>query len=298
MDEFGLIANYLAPLAAGREALGLKDDAAIIPGPDHTDYIITKDALIEGVHFLKDTAPEDLARKVLGVNLSDMAAMGAAPRYYLVAGFITPMTTEEWHKRFTAELALIQQEYGCILIGGDTVRHKKTLSFSVTMIGEVPRGQALLRSGAKPGDEVWVSGTIGDAALGLKSQDPYLHGRYLRPEPRVSLGVALRGIANSAVDISDGLVADLGHIAKASNVRIVLEADKVPVSEAAKGAKLEKILTGGDDYELAFTVPVGKLPETGVKLTKIGFVLPGHGVDVLDAQKRPVSLKKAGFTHF
>lgn len=298
MDEFGLIANYLAPLAAGRESLGLKDDAAIIPGPDNSDYVITKDALVEGVHFLKDTAPEDLARKVLGVNLSDMAAMGAAPRYYLVAGCMTPTITEEWHKRFTAELGLIQQQYGCILIGGDTVRHKNTLSFSVTMIGEVPRGRALLRSGAKAGDEVWVSGTIGDAALGLKSKDEYLHGRYLRPEPRVSLGISLRGIASSAVDVSDGLVADLGHIAKASNVRIVLEADKVPLSEAAKGAKLEKILTGGDDYELAFTVPVGKLPQTDVKLTKIGFVLPGQGVDVLDAKKRPVSLKKPGFTHF
>lgn len=305
MDEFKLIKTYIAPLAETPEALGLKDDAALIPAANGMEYAVTKDALVEGVHFLPGTAPEDLARKVLGVNLSDMAAMGAAPKYYLIAGCLTPNITEEWHKRFTAELHKMQHEYGCILIGGDTVKHKDTLAFSVTMLGEVPEGKALKRSGAKAGDDVWVSGTIGDAALGLRSGDTYLRGRYLRPVPRVGLGIALREVAHAAVDISDGLIADIGHIADASEMHITIEAAKIPLSDAAKGADIQTILTGGDDYELAFTAAPEsrtKLEEisrkAGVRLTRIGHVGGGHGVQVQGGAGQPIILEKRGFTHF
>lgn len=305
MDEFTLIKTYIAPLAEMPEALGLMDDAAVIPAGNGMEYAVTKDALVEGVHFLPGTAPEDLARKILGVNLSDMAAMGAVPKYYLIAGCLTPNITEEWHQRFTAELHKMQHEYGCILIGGDTVKHKDTLAFSVTMLGEVPEGKALKRSGAKAGDDVWVSGTIGDAALGLHSEDTYLRGRYLRPQPRVGLGIALREIAHAAVDISDGLVADIGHIASASELHIVLEAAAIPLSDAAKGADIKAILTGGDDYELAFTAaPENRekiaaiAVEAGVKLSRIGHVTGGHGVQVLAANGMPIILEKPGFTHF
>lgn len=305
MNEFGLIANYLAPLAEGPEALSLKDDAALIPGPAGFEYAVTKDALVEGVHFLPDTAPEDLARKVLGVNLSDMAAMGALPKYYLIAACLNPKIDEEWHRRFTSELHTMQHEYGCMLIGGDTVKHKETLSFAVTMIGEVPEGKALLRSGAKAGDDIWVSGTIGDAALGLNSDDAYLKSRYLRPQPRVGLGVALRGVASAAVDISDGLVADIGHLAHASGVMAIIEAADVPLSKQAKAADISTILTGGDDYELAFTAApamAGKVVEiaasTGVSLTRIGHITGGHGVAVHGADGGLITLEKPGFTHF
>ena len=297
MDEFAFIAKYLKPLA-GKEALALKDDAAIIPGPAGLEYVVTKDALIEGVHFLQNTDPADLAYKILGVNLSDLAAMGATPRFYLCAACLNPGIDEAWMAAFTAALSEIQRQYGLALIGGDTTRHAGGLVFSITMIGEVPAGKALLRSGAKAGDDLWLSGQIGDAALGLKGGK--FAGRYLRPQPRVELGLALRGIATAAIDISDGLVADVGHIAAASGVRVKIAAEDIPI---AVENTLELALTGGDDYELAFTAPAnvgiekiaGQLP---LQLTKIGRVEAGVGVEVLDAAGEQLHFKRAGYTHF
>lgn len=286
MNEFDFITNYLKPLA-GEEALALSDDAAIIPAANGMEYVITKDALIEGVHFLPNTNPADLAYKIMGVNLSDLAAMGAAPKYYLCAACFNDSIYENWIKEFTATLGEIQKRYGIVLIGGDTTRHKGALVFSITMMGEVPAGKALLRSGAKVGDDVWVSGIIGEAA-------DFSSLRYLRPEPRIELGLKLRDIASSCVDISDGLVADVGHIATASNVKITLQADAIPIANIP----LEKAVTAGDDYELAFTASPDKAEWIGKLATRIGKVEAGSGIVVLDAQSTPITLLKKGYTHF
>ena len=290
MNEFDFIAKYLKPLA-GKEALALKDDAAIIPAGEDTEYVVTKDALIEGIHFLPKTNPADLAYKIMGANLSDLAAMGASPRFYLCAACLNPSIDETWLSTFTATLEKIQKRYKVVLIGGDTTRHPGNLMFSITMIGEVPKGMALLRSGAKVGDVVWVSGRIGEAA-NFKST------RYLRPEPRVELGLALRDIATAAVDISDGLVADIEHMAKASEVKISLQADAIPI---ATGAILEKAIVAGDDYELAFTASPEMndiIEKLGFEVTPIGHVQTGAGVQVLDAKNQPITLAKKGYTHF
>ena len=290
MNEFDFIAKYLKPLA-GKEALALKDDAAIIPGPNDSEYVITKDALIEGIHFLPKTNPADLAYKIMGANLSDLAAMGASPRFYLCAACLNPSIDEAWLSTFTATLEKIQKRYKLTLIGGDTTRHTGSLMFSITMMGEVPKGTALLRSGAKVGDVVWVSGRIGEA-LNFKST------RYLRPEPRIELGLALRDIATAAIDISDGLVADVGHIASASDVKIILQADAIPI---ATGEALEKAITAGDDYELVFTASPEMndiIEKLGFEVTPIGHVQAGAGVQVLDNKNQPITLLKKGYTHF
>lgn len=287
MNEFDFIAKYLSPLA-GKEALGLKDDAAIIPGTDGTEYIITKDALIEGVHFLTNSAPADIAYKIMGANLSDMAAMGAAPRFYLCAACLNASVDEAWLAAFTAALQEIQTKYKVVLIGGDTTRHNGALMFSITMIGEVPTGTALRRSGAQAGDDLWVSGIIGEAS-------DFTSQRYLRPEPRVELGLKLRGLASAAVDISDGLVADVGHIAAASGVKIIVQADAIPI---AKNTPLERAITAGDDYELAFTASPDKAAAIEKLATRIGKVESGKGVIVLDAKGNPITLAKKGYTHF
>lgn len=286
MNEFDFIAKYLKPLA-GKEALGLKDDAAIIPAANGMEYVITKDALIEGIHFLPNTNPADLAYKIMGVNLSDLAAMGATPKYYLCAACFNDSIDENWIREFTTALSDIQKRYGIVLIGGDTTRHKGTLVFSITMIGEVPAGKALLRSGAKVGDDVWVSGVIGEAA-------DFTSTRYLRPEPRIELGLKLRDIASACVDISDGLVADIEHIATASNVKITLHAGAIPIANIPH----EKAITAGDDYELAFTTAPDKAELIGKLATRIGNVEAGSGIVVLDAQSNPFTLLKKGYTHF
>ncbi len=285
MNEFDFIAKYLKPLA-GKEALGLKDDAAIIPAANGMEYVITKDALIEGVHFLPNTHPADLAYKIMGVNLSDLAAMGTAPKYYLCAACFNDSIDENWIREFTTALGEIQQRYGIVLIGGDTTRHKGALTFSITMMGEVTAGKALLRSGAKVGDDVWVSGVIGEAA-------DFTSTRYLRPKPRIELGLKLRNIASSCVDISDGLVADIGHIANASNVKITLQADAIPIANIP----LEQAITAGDDYELAFTAAPEKAAMIGKLAIRIGKVEAGEGIEVLNNGK-PVILAKKGYEHF
>jgi thiamine-monophosphate kinase len=314
LGEFGRIARFFAPLAAGFPgALGLTDDAALVdPGAGH-QLVVTTDALVADVHFRKEDPPDLIARKALRVNLSDLAAMGAEPVCYTLATVLPPAIDERWLADFVRGLALDQAEFGITLAGGDSVRTPGPLTLSVTAMGRVETGRALRRSGAKPGDSVYVSGTIGDGALGLAvlsgtlddDADGTLSGRYLLPRPRLALGRALRGRASAALDISDGLVADLGHIAETSGVHIAVDADRVPLSPAARRAVdadprlMETILTGGDDYELAFTAP-DLLPETlgGVAVTRIGRVEAGTDVTVLDRVGRPVTLGARGYRHF
>ena len=317
MGEFELIDRLLKPLAAGYPgALGLEDDAALVRVPVGQDLVIAKDAIVESVHFLPEDPPETVAGKLLRTNLSDLAAMGAAPLGYLTVLARPRNLPERWLKRFAAGLAADQERFGCHLLGGDTVSTPGPLTLTLTILGTAPQGQALRRSGAKPGDQVWVSGTLGDAALGLRvlkglalPEDEALQlvDRYRTPQPRLALGRALLGIATAAMDVSDGLLADLGHIAKASGVAAMVEADALPLSEAGRGVPgaLEAALTGGDDYELLFTAPpaaeerlAALSRELALRLTRIGRIEPGTGVRALDAAGRELRPEQAGWRHF
>ena len=322
-SEFEFIDTMLAPLAAGYAgALGLGDDAAVIDVRPGYQLAITKDALVAGVHFFSDDPPEDIAAKMLRVNLSDLAAMGARPIGYLTALMLPDWIDREWLERFVAGLAADQRQFDVHLVGGDTASTPGPLALTVTAFGDVRAGQALLRSGARPGDRVVVSGTIGDGALGLAViqgrltglSDPdrqYLIGRYRRPRPRVGLGLALAGVASAAIDVSDGLIADLGHICARSNAGARIRAQDLPLSPAARAALdrdpdlIETVLTGGDDYELCLAVPAarrGSLPALAsgqdAPLTDIGEIVTGAGVVAIGKDGRGLRFKATGFRHF
>jgi len=316
-DEFTFIAEVLAPLAAGMPgALGLADDAALVACPPDRELVVTKDALVLGVHALPDDPPDLVARKLLRVNLSDLAAMGAEPLGYLTA-LLRPRELEDaWLEAFAAGLAEDQQRFGLGLLGGDTVATPGPFAATLTAIGTVPRGRVLRRRGARPGDDLWVSGTLGDAALGLRilrglavpdeDAGPFVQ-RYRLPEPRLALGVALRDLARAVVDVSDGLLQDLDHLCRASGVGARIELARLPVRAAARAIPgwREAALAGGDDYELLFAAPPevrGRIAELsarlGLPLTRIGTVVTGSGVEVRDEAGRPVTPATTGFRHF
>ncbi len=310
MDEFARIARYFAPLA-GPEGLGLTDDAALLAPPPGRELVLTVDQMIEGVHFLSQDAPALIARKLLRRNLSDLAAMGAQPLGYLLTTALPRARDESWLRGFTEGLAADQREFGFTLYGGDSASSLAHIALTATLIGHLAPGTALRRDGARPGDEIWVTGTIGDAALGLAARhgqlaDPtgFLTRRSLLPTPR--LGLALGRIAHAAIDVSDGLVQDLGHLAQASGVRAILRAGAVPASEQAAAcgpAMLETRLTGGDDYELLLAVPPAKAAALtracgGLKITKIGAFIAGEGVEIHDDAGNTLHFAKPGWTHF
>ena len=316
--EFAFIAERLRPLAAGTPAaLQLEDDAALLDLPAGMTLVLTKDAMVAGVHFLADDPPGEIAQKLLRVNLSDLAAMGAAPVGYLLALARAKALTDDWLAEFCAGLAADQRTFGIGLLGGDTVSTPGPLTLSLTALGEVPKGQALRRRGARPGDDLWVSGALGDAALGLlvlqgKLEPPvaarhHLIERYRLPQPRLALGQALRGLAHAAIDISDGLLADLGHILETSGIGAELWADQLPLSDAARelpGAR-DAALAGGDDYELLFTAPRGRREEVAalakdlaLPLTRIGSTNAGSGLRVVDAAGQQVPTISRGWQHF
>src|SRR6185503_12722017 len=264
------IAKLFAPLAANNPgALGLSDDAATVQVPSDQELVVTKDMLVEDVHFLRDDPPDLLARKALRVNLSDLAAKGATPRSYFLGLSLAPWIGDDWLAEFAEGLADDQKRFSINLSGGDTTATPGPLTLSVTAFGTVPSGRMIRRKGARPRDAVFVSGSIGDAGAGLavlKGEGvgltdfdrSALISRYQLPEPRVALGPQLLGIASSALDVSDGLLADLGHIAKISEAKIAIDATKIPVSDATQalwGQSQETIVraaTSGDDYEIAF----------------------------------------------
>lgn len=302
MDEFGFISTMLRPLA-GEGAFALSDDAASIRVPDGHELIITKDALLRGVHFIGTEPASQIARKALRVNLSDCAAMGAKPVSYLMALMLPPDTEVEWLESFVQGLKIDQEHFGVTLLGGDTTRTKGELAISITMLGLVPHGKALRRNSAKAGDDIYVSGTIGDAALGLKNQgDAFLLQRYQLPEPRIALGQKLQGIASSCMDISDGLAQDLGHICTASNVGAEIFWPQIPLSDAARACNPtpETILAGGDDYELLFTAPASASAQLAALqgITRIGRITEGSDVKVLDENGAQIVLKRTGYRHF
>jgi len=320
MQEFDIIARYFAPLAVGEKAaLGLKDDAAIMALPAACDLVVTKDAIVEGVHFMASDAPSLIARKLLRVNLSDLAAMGAKPYGYLLAIMLPDTKGEAWIADFAEGLRIDQEAYGITLLGGDTTRTPGVLSLSVTMLGHVPQGKALKRAGAQEGDAVYVTGSIGDAALGLeivrgRNVDGIEAGarqrlleRYLLPCPRVAFGEAVRDIATACIDISDGLMQDMGHIADRSQVGATLHWHDIPLSDGVpRSASLyEKVLAGGDDYELLFTAPatahetlLAIAARLGVRLARIGRMTHEKEVRALDKAGKEIILMRKGYQHF
>jgi thiamine-monophosphate kinase len=309
-DEFQLIARYFAPLAAGASgAFGLTDDAATLAVPAERSLVVTTDMLVADVHFLTDDPPDSVGAKVLGVNLSDLAAMGAEPAGYVLS-IAMPASWRgpamgEWLEGFTAGLAEMQARFAITLIGGDTVSTPGPLCLAVSAFGTVEAGRELRRNGARPGDTVFVSGTIGDGVIGLREltgKQPRLLesglaatavDRYRRPRPRLALGRALLGLASACADVSDGLVADLGHICEASGVAATLEAARVPLSEAGRSvlagdpALLRTLLTSGDDYELVFTA-TGEHVDAIVRLAaKVG--VPVSAIGSIAARGTPDS---------
>jgi len=320
--EFALIERYFRPLASDPGAFGLTDDAALYRPRAGEELVLTTDLLAAGIHFFADDPPDLIARKALRVNLSDLAAKGAEPVGYLLALALPGDWTEAWIRRFAAGLAADQKQYGISLLGGDTSRASGGLTIAVTAIGRVPKGTMPRRAGAKAGEAVFVSGTVGDGALGLRvrsgalSPNPraakFLRDRYLVPEPRLALAPVVRRFATSAMDVSDGLVGDLAHICEVSGVTAVVHADRVPLSPAAKAALAADpalqslILNGGDDYEILATVPpksaaayAAAANAAGVPVTQIGEILAGKGPpSVIGAGGKPIVLAAASHTHF
>lgn len=326
LGEFELIARYFKPLAADSPAaLGLVDDAAVLDGLGESGLVATADMVVAGVHFLADDPADQVARKLLRVNLSDLAAMGARPLGYLLTAAWPKDIAEPWIADFATGLAADQAEFGIALLGGDTTGTPTTLTLSLTALGTVPTGRALKRSTARAGDRVYVSGTIGDGVLGLD----VLHGRhaelpavdrdyavdrYRLPQPRLALGQALsaQGLATAALDVSDGLVADLGHVAAASGLAARVEAAVVPLSPPARAVVesdpdvFARLVSGGDDYELLFAAApdrdaeIAALAATlGLALTPIGTLeAGGPGVRLVDDRGGEIHLDQSGWTHF
>ena len=318
VDEFELIARHLAPLTAGVPgASGLANDAAVLRVEKGFDLVVTKDMMAEGVHFLPGDPPDLIARKLLRVNLSDLASMGAEPIGYLVGAGLTAAIDEDWLVRFVGGLADDQAEFGVGLLGGDTIGLGDGIQvWSLTALGKVEQDKALPRSGARPGDLLAVSGELGDSALGLKclraeidvprqDRERFID-RYRLPRPRIGLGRRLVGLASAALDVSDGLVADAGHLALQSGLAVEIEAGRLPRSPAARRLlaltpeHLTSVLTGGDDYELLFSIAERDFPrlaDADVPVTVIGRCLPGAGVTVRDEAGRDITPAIKGWRH-
>jgi thiamine-monophosphate kinase len=321
--EFETIARYFAPLSQGfAGAHGLTDDTASLLIGDGNEAVITLDTMVSGVHFLATDPPDLIARKLLRVNLSDLASAGATPRAYFLSLSLPASINESWIAAFAGGLAADQVSFDVVLGGGDTTSTPGPLTLSLTAIGEAPRGQAISRAGALPGQDIYVSGTIGDAALALAliqtegvekalMDAPSLMARYRLPEPRVLLGTSLRGLATAAIDVSDGLVADLSHICRTSAVGAEVEAATIPLSPEAKNLVSkrddlsERVLAGGDDYELLFTAHpenaenLSALSERlSLPLTRIGQTTEGDGPVIVSASGEIISLADTGWRHF
>jgi thiamine-monophosphate kinase len=323
VNEFELIARFFSrPPRSPSVALGVGDDAALLAPSPGRQLAVSVDMLVAGRHFFADVEPAKLGHKSLAVNLSDMAAMGATPRWALLAGAL-PDGDPAWLAAFARGFFALADAHGIDLVGGDTTRGP--LNLCVTIIGEVPAGEALTRGGAAPGDDVWVSGQLGDAALAIAALTgrttldaetlAACRARLEVPTARVALGMALRGVATAALDVSDGLTGDLGHIVSGSQVRATIELAAVPRSPALAamlaGAQrplaIDCLLAGGDDYELAFTAApdsrarvVALAAASGLALTRIGSVSAGEpgSVSVLDAAGQNMPIKSGGFDHF
>ena len=310
--EFDLIARIRARVATRADVvLGIGDDAALLAPPPGRQLVVTADTLNDGVHFPRGTSPADVGWKALAVNLSDLASMGAEPAWCTLS-LSLPQSDPAWIEGFLDGFLDLAGQHGIALVGGDTTRGP--LSIAVTAMGLVEPGRALRRDGARVGDEVWVTGTLGDAAGGLALLDrepvPALRARLDRPTPRVAAGRALAGIATACVDVSDGLLADLGHVCARSHVAAHLDVDALPASAALREAfgeadRIALQASGGDDYELCFTAPADAGADIdavsarlGLQITRIGRIVAGEGVHPVDAKSQPWSSPRRGYDHF
>jgi thiamine-monophosphate kinase len=325
LSENSLIAEYLAPLASHPGAFGLKDDAALLTALPSSGLVVTADGLVAGVHFFEDDDPGDVAYKALAVNVSDLAAKAAKPLAYTLTLALADAPDEGWATRFTAGLRRGGDRFGIALIGGDTVSARGAWWLSITAFGEASSRGMVPRGGARPGDILYVSGTLGDSAFGLairrnpdrfgwldETSRDYLRGRYLYPQPRLELTAALSRYGSAAMDISDGLALDLSRMCTASGVSAKVQIDTLPLSEAARRIAnanpeaIRTILTGGDDYEILAAVPGESArdfeaagQEAGIALTAAGRVLPGaEGPKFLTAREEELPLSVLGFEHF
>lgn len=323
--EERLIARYFRPLAKHPGALGLADDAAILTPPPGCDLVLTTDGVIAGVHFFADDPPDMIGRKALRMNLSDLAGKGAKPLGFLLSAALPAGVEEKWLADFAAGIGADAERYQCPLLGGDTDRTPGPTSISITAFGAVPQGKMIRRSTAKAGDCIVVTGTIGDAALGvllrrdaslaerLRLAEPmrqHLRQRYLLPQPRNTLADAVLRHASAAMDISDGLAGDLAKLCRASGVAAEIDVAQVPLSEAAAAAVgadpalIETVLTGGDDYEILVTLPAERLASfrsaaevAGVAMSEIGRVVAGEGARFMRAGEE-MKFDRPSFSHF
>jgi thiamine-monophosphate kinase len=320
--EDRLIARFFQPIATHPGALGLSDDAAFIKPPPGCDLVLKTDAIIGGVHFFPDDAASAVASKALRVNLSDLAAKGARPLGFLLSLALPKDIGDDWLAAFAEGLRGDAVLFSCPLFGGDTDRTPGPITVSIAMFGSVPEGTMVKRAGAKAGDRVFVSGSIGDAALGLalrkgadwklaSAQRQHLVSRYLLPQPRNALSEAVRTHASSAMDVSDGLAGDLAKLCRTSKVAADIEVSRVPLSDAAKAvlaahpAVLETMLTGGDDYEIVCSVPAAKVEgfraaakTVNVAVSEIGQIKAGEGARFLGTDGHALTFKRASFSHF
>ena len=320
--EFETIRRLFAPLAHPEWGRGLRDDVAVVPSKPGHDLVLTKDAIVEGVHFLPTDPLDTVARKLMRVNLSDLAAKGAEPFGYLLACHWSPRCGWPERMTFVDGLRADQKAFGVALLGGDTVVTPGPASFSMTMAGWAPKGRTVSRVGARPGDLVFVTGAIGDGWLGLEAiqgklsleaeRVAALADHYRTPMPRTEFALPIRDLATASIDVSDGLIADLGHLAEAGRVRIEIDLETVPLSAAGQvwfdgrvdeQAALEKLVTGGDDYEIAFTAAARdetalrrEAERRHLRLTRIGRVTEGEGV-VARFGGQPVAFHRPGFSH-
>jgi len=321
------IIRLLAPLAEGcAGAFGLKDDCAVLTPEPGTEFVLKTDPIAEGVHFLPDDAPEDVAWKALAVNVSDLAAKAARPVAYLMALSFPQAPTRGWLSRFAGGLREAQERFGCHLIGGDTDRRPGPITITITVIGSVAQGRMVRRGTARPGDRVFVSGTLGDAALGLalrndpllgaawglaEAEAEHLRRRYRRPEPRLPLAAALGAHASAAMDISDGLAKDLARLSAASGCSARVRQAALPLSGAAAKAVAadpalaDRIFAGGDDYEILATVSAANAQaftsaaaKAGVAATDIGATAAGSGIVIEGPDGQPLTLDRSGWDHF
>jgi thiamine-monophosphate kinase len=325
--EEGLIARYFKPLAKHPGAFGLADDAAAIAPPAGCDLVLKTDGIVGGVHFFPDDPPDTVAKKALRVNLSDLAAKGAKPLGFLLTLALPKEIGDTWLAPFARGLGADAEFFGCPLLGGDTDRTGGPITISIAVLGAVPQGKMVRRAGAKAGERVVVTGTIGDAALGLllrrdvsaaerwglvREQRDSLDARYLVPEPRIAIAEILRAHASAAMDVSDGLAGDLAKLCRASGVSAEIAVVRVPLSDGARAALakepglIETIITGGDDYEVVACVPAGKVEAlrqqaaaAGVAVTEIGAVTAGQGeARFLDPDGQPLMFAHPSFSHF
>jgi thiamine-monophosphate kinase len=323
--ETDIIQRYFAPLAENTPgAFGLADDAGLISPPEGMELVLTTDMIIEGVHFLKNSDPVDIAYKALGVNVSDLCAKGANASVYLLSIALSGALNPQWLEQLSQGFVDAQADFGCTLLGGDTVHTPGPLALSITAVGFVPIGCMVHRSGAREGDHVYVTGTIGDAALGLAQiqgadaehlsakHAEYLAGRHKRPQPRLEAVPVIRKYANAAMDVSDGLVGDFAKLCAASDVGGTLVAADVPLSDASahwlakEQDRIENVLTGGDDYELLMCISESELSSferdcasTGLHFTRIGRIAASNeGVRVLGKDGKALVFEQLSYDHF